>query len=158
MLFPECSIVMASIIIKLHRDYNNSLEYKLFSLTYKVLTTTQPSYLHNLITVQPFRCTRSSPLVTLSRPSTSSSLRITDRSSSMLPLVSGINSQLLSVNHALISPILHHPVLRVAVIPPSVSSTYHFHHPLPLHSSTTDLKLSFSANPSHRSLPFLLPD
>jgi len=30
--------------------------------------------------------------------------------------------------------------------------------PLPLHSSTPDLKLSFSANPSHRSLPFLLPD
>jgi len=27
------------------------IEYKLLSLTYKVLTTTQPSYLHNLITV-----------------------------------------------------------------------------------------------------------
>ena len=36
-------------------------EYKLLSLTYKVLTTTQPSYLHNLITVQPPRSTRSSP-------------------------------------------------------------------------------------------------
>ena len=45
-----------------------------------VLTTTQPSYLHNLITVQPPRSTRSSSLVTLTRPSTSSSLRITDRS------------------------------------------------------------------------------
>ena len=58
------------------------IEYKLLSLrpTYKVLTTTQPSYLHNLITVQPPRSTRSS-LVTLdARPSTSSSLRITDRS------------------------------------------------------------------------------
>ena len=53
---------------------------KLLSLTYKVLTTTQPSYLHNLITVQPPRSTRSSSLVTLARPSTSSSLRITDRS------------------------------------------------------------------------------
>jgi len=29
----------------------------------------------------------------------------------MLPLVSGINSQLSSVNHTLISPILYHPVL-----------------------------------------------
>ena len=29
------------------------IENKLLSLTYKVLTTTQPSYLHNLITVQP---------------------------------------------------------------------------------------------------------
>ena len=41
----------------------------------------QPSYLHNLITVLPPRSTRSSSLVTLARPSTSSSLRIrTDRS------------------------------------------------------------------------------
>ena len=54
------------------------IEYKLLSLTYKVLTTTQPSYLHNLI--QPPHSTRSSSLVTFARPSTSSSLRITDRS------------------------------------------------------------------------------
>ena len=54
------------------------IEYKLLSLTYEVLTTTQPSYLHNLITVQPPRSTRSSSLVTLARPSTSTSLRITD--------------------------------------------------------------------------------
>jgi len=36
------------------------IEHKLLSFTYKVLTTTQPSYLHNLITVQPPRSTRSS--------------------------------------------------------------------------------------------------
>ena len=59
---------------------NERIEHKLLSLTYKVLTTTQPSYLYNLITVQPPRSTRSSPLVTLTRPFTSSSLRITDRS------------------------------------------------------------------------------
>ena len=41
----------------------------------------------------------------------------------MLPLDSGINSRLPSVNHALISPILHHPVLWVA-LPPSVPSTH----------------------------------
>ena len=56
------------------------IEYKLLSLTYKVLTTTQPSYLYNLITIQPPHSTRSSSLVTLARPSTSSSLGITDRS------------------------------------------------------------------------------
>jgi len=56
------------------------IEYKILSLTFKVLTTTQPSYLHNVITVQPPRNTHSSSLVTLARPSTSSSLRITDRS------------------------------------------------------------------------------
>jgi len=31
------------------------IEYKLTSLTYKDLTTTQPPYLHNLISVQPPR-------------------------------------------------------------------------------------------------------
>jgi len=46
----------------------------------KVDPITQPSYLHNLITVQPARSTRASSLVTLARPSTSSFLRITDRS------------------------------------------------------------------------------
>ena len=50
---------------------NERIEYKLLSLTYKVLTTIEPSYLHNLITVQPPRSTRSSSLVTLARPSTS---------------------------------------------------------------------------------------
>jgi len=34
--------------------------YKLLSLTYKVLTTAQPSYLHNLISLQPPCSTRSS--------------------------------------------------------------------------------------------------
>jgi len=56
------------------------IEYKLLSLTYKVLTTTQPPYLHHVISVQRPRSTRSSSLVTLVRPPTSSSLRITDRS------------------------------------------------------------------------------
>ena len=56
------------------------IAYKLLSLIYKVLTTTQPSYLHNLISVQSTRSTRSSALVTLTRPSTSSFLRIADRS------------------------------------------------------------------------------
>ena len=46
----------------------------MLSLTYKVLTKTQSSYLHNLISIQPVCSTHSSALVTL----TSSSLRITD--------------------------------------------------------------------------------
>ena len=33
-----------------------------------------------------------------------------------------------------------------------------FHHPSPLHSFIPGLKLSYSATPSHRSLPFLLQD
>jgi len=34
---------------------NERIKYKLLSLTYKVLTTNQPQYLHNLISVQPCR-------------------------------------------------------------------------------------------------------
>ena len=55
----------------------NALNYKLLSLTYKVLTTSQPDYLHNLISVES---TRSSSVVTLARPPVSSSLQITNRS------------------------------------------------------------------------------
>jgi len=75
----------------------------------------------------------------------------------MLHLVCGINSRLPSVNHALISPILPHPVVWVA-LPPSVPSTHHFHHLSPLHSFIPGLKPSFSANLSHNSLSFLLVD
>jgi len=56
------------------------IEYKLLSLTYKVLTTTQPPYPHNLIYVQRPRSYRSSSVVTLARPPSSSSLKITDLS------------------------------------------------------------------------------
>ena len=56
------------------------IEYKLLSLTYKVLTTTQPPYLHKLISTQRPRSIRSSSVVTLARPVSSSSLKITDRS------------------------------------------------------------------------------
>ena len=59
---------------------NEQIDYKLLSLTYKVLTTMQPSYLHNLISLQPPRCTRTSPVVTLAHPQASSSLKITNHS------------------------------------------------------------------------------
>jgi len=56
------------------------IEYKLLSLTYKVLTTTPPPYRHKLISTQRPRSTRSSSVVTLAQPPSSSSLKITDRS------------------------------------------------------------------------------
>jgi len=46
----------------------------------KVLTTSQPDYLHNLISVQSSDRTRSLSVVTLARPSVSLSLQITNRS------------------------------------------------------------------------------
>jgi len=45
-----------------------------------VLTTTQPSYLYNLISVQPHHSTRSSDIVTVSRPPSSSSSKVNNRS------------------------------------------------------------------------------
>jgi len=59
---------------------NERIEYKLLSLTYKVLTTSQPDYQHNLISVQSISRTRSLSLVTLARPTVSSSLQIANRS------------------------------------------------------------------------------
>jgi len=64
-------------------------------MTSSQLTTTQPPYLNNLISTQRPRTTRSSSVVTLARPPTSSSLKITDRSFLlfvMLCLVSGMES------------------------------------------------------------------
>ena len=50
--------------------------------SYSLLHTrfSQPFYLHNLISLQPPRCTRTSSVVTLSRSRASSSLKITNRS------------------------------------------------------------------------------
>ena len=56
------------------------IQYKLISLTYKVLTTSQLTYLHNLISLQTDNNTRSSDVVTLACPSPASSLKVTDRS------------------------------------------------------------------------------
>jgi len=56
------------------------MDYKILSLAYEVLTTTQPSYLYNLISLQPHRSIRSSDVVSLSRPPSSSSLKVNYRS------------------------------------------------------------------------------
>jgi len=70
--------IISPILKSLHwLKVNERIEYKLFSLTYKVLTTNQLNCLNNLISVQPPRSTRSSSVVTLSRPPTISSLKIT---------------------------------------------------------------------------------
>ena len=59
---------------------NERIEYKLLSLTFKVLTTSQPDYLRNLISVQSTGRTRSSSTVTLAQRPVSHSLQITNRS------------------------------------------------------------------------------
>jgi hypothetical protein len=59
---------------------NQRIHYKVISLTYKILLSDQPSYLRSLLCLQSSRSTRSSSVVTLTRPSNSSRLKITNRS------------------------------------------------------------------------------
>ena len=67
------SSLVTPILRSLHwLKINERTEYKLLSLTYKVLTTSQPDYLHKLISVQSTCRTHSSSVVTLPRPSVSS--------------------------------------------------------------------------------------
>ena len=104
--------------------------------------------------VQSTGRTRSSSLVTLARPSVSSSLQVTNRSFTyMHHLTCGISSLLHSVNIILFTVILVHLILHI--------SPHHSHHlyshylSLPIHF-TPDLKLISFTNPflhSH-SYPF----
>jgi hypothetical protein len=56
------------------------IEYKVLSLTYNTLQSSQPFYLRQLFTIQPQRSTRSSSALTLLRPSVTSSLKFSNRS------------------------------------------------------------------------------
>src|SRR6218665_3573885 len=56
------------------------IEYKVISLTYNTLQSSQPSYLRHLFTIQPPRSTRSSSTLTLLRLSVTSSLKFSNRS------------------------------------------------------------------------------
>ena len=59
---------------------NQRIQYKIISLTYNILQTQQPSYLYTFLSPQSHNNTRSSSVITLARPSTTSSLKITNRS------------------------------------------------------------------------------
>src|SRR5664279_586454 len=59
---------------------NQRIHYKILSLTYKTLQSNQPTYLYSLLVVQTNNITRSSSVVTLSRPTVTSRLQITNRS------------------------------------------------------------------------------
>jgi len=111
---------------------NERTEYKLLSLTYKILTTSQPSYLQSLISIQPPSSTRSSSVVTLSRPPTISSLKITGRSfryASPGHLVFGINFQIHFVS--LINPVSIYLLMHLSTHP---CRHRHSQHPSLLHS------------------------
>ena len=59
---------------------NERVHYKVLSLTYKILSTNQPSYLRTLLDIQTVRSTRSSSIITLIRPSNPSRLKLNNRS------------------------------------------------------------------------------
>jgi len=120
------------------------------SFTYKVLTTTQPSYQHNRVTVQPLRSARSSFLVTLACPLTSSSLRITDSSFRYASPCLWNHSVFLSANPVPISLSLTHLSLHLSVLPLLI---LHSHHPQLPNSFTAGLNLPFPQILSTDSFP-----
>ena len=122
---------------------NERIEYKLLSLTYKVLTTSQPSYLNSLISVQPTRSTRSSSTVILSRPP-SPHWKSQIAHSDMQHPISEINSLIHSVS--LTSYVSTHLLTHLSA---HLYHHHHFHQPSLLHSFTPGSKPTFSTNPSY---------
>src|SRR6218665_1645221 len=61
------------------------IEYKVISLTYNTLQSSQPSYLRQLFTIHPPRSPRPSPTLTLLRPSVPSSLKFPNRPIAVAP-------------------------------------------------------------------------
>jgi len=122
---------------------NERIEYKLLSLTYKALITAQPTYLHSLISVQPLPCaTRSSSVVTLSRPPTSSPIA----RFAMHHLITGIN--FLSHSFSLAQNTLRMMSHSLIHLPP----THHSHPPSHIHCFIPGSKLIFSTNLFHQNL------
>jgi len=135
---------------------NQRIKYKLLSITYKVLTTAQLNYLHNLISLQPPLSTHSSSVVNLSCPPTIS-LKITDRSFRYASprLWNQLPDSCRQSHHYVTKPVAIHTSICLLIH----LSTYLSHHscsrhPSLLQSFTPGSKPTFSTNPSH--LRFLL--
>jgi len=106
---------------------NECIEYKLLSLIYKFLTTSQPDYLHNLISVQCTGRTRSSSVVSLVSHLYLCHYKSPTALSDMhhLTLPCGISSLLHSVNIILFTLLLVHLILCISPVaspqsPPSL--------------------------------------
>jgi len=92
---------------------NKRMKYKVLSLTYKFLKTGQHSYIRSLLSFPSYRRTRSSSLITLSRPSLISCLKIANRYfyHSAPVLWNNLPSHLRQVvHHVTPSPISNSPV------------------------------------------------
>jgi len=78
--FAHISSVLKWLNLFTGSKLSSASNMKFVSITYKVLQSKQPSYLHSPPNVQSYRTTRSSVIITLQRPSVRSRLKITDRS------------------------------------------------------------------------------
>src|SRR6218665_2374295 len=108
------------------------IKYKVISLSYNTLQSSQPSYLRQLFTMQPPRSTRSSSTLTLLRPSVTSSLKFSNRSIAVaaLPLwnklppalrqMSDPTYELTQISPLAISPQLFHPKLKPLLFSKSI--------------------------------------
>jgi len=128
-------------------------------IDYKILSHVKsPYHLSIFVSVQPHRGTCSSDVVTVSRPPSSSSLKVNNRSfrhALTHHLVSGIsfprNFACLHFTKTYHSHLISHMSVRLLL-------HHHCHHPLLL-SSTPGSKLIFSTNPFlHSSSTFHLPE
>jgi len=113
-------------------------------LTFKLLYTTQPPYLYDLISLQTLCNTRSSSVVTLARPPTRSSLKLPVVLFAAHRLTSGISFLTHFVSHVLICLFLIH--LFSKIISPHQGHHHHYYHLSPHHSSIPNSKLSYFSN------------
>jgi len=126
------------------------IEYKIISTTYKVLQSSSPHYLRDIITIQPSRSTRSSSLVTLLHPQDQSSLKITNRSFRYAaPHLWNKLPPSLRVPCKSASALLHRQALALLLNRWSACLTG---------SSILVLKLTFSPDPFPHNLPLSLTD
>src|ERR1043165_7263504 len=88
------------------------IHFKVLSLTYNSLQYSKPSYLRDLFTIQPTRSTRSSSVLTLSRPPVTTHLKFSNRA--------------LSSNATRLWNDLPPEFRTFSVPPPSALITYHY--------------------------------
>jgi len=96
---------------------NERIQYKVLPLAYKSLKTGQPSYLHSLLPFSSHCCTRSSSLITFSRPSLTTRHKIANRS------LSHSASIIWNTFPSHLRQVVHHVTLHISNSPVSNLST-----------------------------------
>jgi len=139
---------------------NERIEYKLLSLTYKVLTTSKPSYLNNLISLQPLSTNhllienhRSLIQICITQSLESTTSRfIASASPVMYRLTSSFTCQLIPV--IITTLIIHHSFtlsFQAQNLPKATSST----NPCHLNTSTTPGLRSWSWDQTYHVFRFI---